>query len=80
MAVELKGMRTRGWNYYHPLVFAAIIIPTEDNVRYSKYISAHIERQIEPWYKYQFTVLVYNTVNDGVHPKTPPFLYAIYFE
>ena len=34
LMAELNGVRTRYWNYECPLVFAAIILPTTDNVQY----------------------------------------------
>ena len=40
---ELKGVRTRGWNYETPLRFAAVLIPISEKLQSSKDIHARIQ-------------------------------------
>ena len=43
LMVELKGVRTRGWNSERSLVFAAAVLPITENIRSSKGIRMRIE-------------------------------------
>ena len=55
---KLKGVRSRGWNSEHPLVFESFILPMEENMRYSKDIKGCIERHMKIWDHIYFVELV----------------------
>ena len=42
-----QGLRTKYWISDTDLMFASIILPMRDNIRYSKDIYAHIHQHIE---------------------------------
>ena len=44
-----EGGNTRHWKSDFPLVFAAIILPTTENLRYSKYIHTFIKQKMGLW-------------------------------
>ena len=46
---ELKGVRTRGFNYEHPLVFAAVILSMAENDRSPKDIHSRIDHRMDLW-------------------------------
>ena len=62
---ELKGVRTRGFNYEHPLVFAAVILSMAENDRSPKDIHSRIDHRMDLWDHIRFASLVENTVNAG---------------
>ena len=65
LMAETKGVRTRGWNYERPLVFAAVILPMTENVRPPKDIRTCIERRMDLWDQSRSAALVDDTANVG---------------
>ena len=65
LTMETKGLRTRGWNYELPLVFADVLLPMMENLQFSKDIHVCIERRMALWDQSRFASLVNDTVNSG---------------